>query len=72
MGWLDCEPEPLFQPTRFEVGDVARVLPRHVLNVLRAVGRQLPPWLIQDVIHPAADYTFTARPMQVRGVPTKP
>lgn len=64
MGWLDCEPDSLFLPTHFAVGDVQHVLPRQAISMARALASQLPHWLLRDVMYPLFSFTFIARPMQ--------
>ena len=66
MGWLECEPEPLFQPTVFRVGDVEEVVPRQIILLVKSLATHLPQWLLQQFLKPIVEFTFAARPMQVR------
>lgn len=68
MGWLECEPEPLFKKDRFSVGDVQWVVPHQVQYVVRRAALMLPSGLVTLPLQPILDFEFVARPMQVGGL----
>ncbi|KAK9813894.1 hypothetical protein WJX73_003570 [Symbiochloris irregularis] len=68
MGWLECEPEPLFTRDRFAVRDLQWVVPHQVQYILGRGVHMLPRWLPSTPLQPIPDFEFIARPMQIHAI----
>ena len=68
MGWLDCNPDELFLPTRFTVRDLPYYTPGPVENFLIGLSHITPDFVMHALDGPLST-SFTARPMQVPFVP---
>lgn len=64
MGWLDCNPDELFLPTRFTVRDLPHYTPGPVENFLIGVSHITPKAVMRALDVPLS-VSFIARPMQV-------
>ena len=64
MGWLDCNPDELFLPTRFTVRDLPYYTPGPVENFLIGLSHITPDFVMRALDGPLST-SFIARPMQV-------
>ena len=64
LGWLDCNPEPIYLPTTFRLADLPDNSPGPIADFLLALGR-LTPAALKQLLSPILDFSFVARPMQV-------
>jgi hypothetical protein len=64
MGWLDCNPDELFLPTRFTVRDLPYYTPGPVENFLIGLSHITPDFVMRSLDGPLST-SFVARPMQV-------
>ena len=64
MGWLDCNPDELFLPTRFTVRDLPYYTPGPVENFLIGLSHITPDAVMRALDAPLS-VSFIARPMQV-------
>ena len=64
MGWLDCNPDELFLPTRFTVRDLPYYTPGPVENFLIGLSHITPDAVMRALDGPLS-VSFIARPMQV-------
>jgi len=64
MGWLDCNPDELFLPTRFTVRDLPYYTPGPVENFLIGMSHITPDFVMRALDGPLST-SFVARPMQV-------
>ena len=64
MGWLDCNPDELFLPTRFTVRDLPYYTPGPVENFLIGLSHITPDFVMRSLDGPLS-ISFVARPMQV-------
>lgn len=65
MGWLDCNPDELFLPTRFTVRDLPYYTPGPVENFLIGLSHITPDAVMRALDGPLS-VSFIARPMQVK------
>ena len=65
MGWLDCNPDELFLPTRFTVRDLPYYTPGPVENFLIGLSHITPDTVMRALDGPLS-VSFIARPMQVQ------
>ncbi len=68
MGWLDCNPDELFLPTRFTVRDLPYYTPGPVENFLIGLSHITPDFVMRALDGPLST-SFIARPMQVPFIP---
>lgn len=64
LGWLDCNPEPIYLRSTFRLADLPDHSPGPVADFLGALGR-LAPAALKQALSPLLDFSFVARPMQV-------
>ena len=64
LGWLDCNPDELFLPTRFTVRDLPMYTPGPVENFLIGLSHITPGFVTRALDGPLST-SFIARPMQV-------
>ncbi|CAK0783153.1 hypothetical protein CVIRNUC_006352 [Coccomyxa viridis] len=67
MGWLDCNPDELFLPTRFTVRDLPYYTPGPVENFLIGLSHITPDAVMRALDAPLS-VSFIARPMQLHAV----
>ena len=64
--WLHCEPDDIFKPAHFAVGDVLNALPSQLLDFLLRLWHIMPgSHSLDATLPPLAQLAFTAKPMQV-------
>jgi hypothetical protein len=65
LGWLDCHPDQIYVRSTFRLAELPEHSPGPIADFLRALGR-LTPSALRRILAPLLEFSFVARPMQVR------
>eukprot|EP00951_Prasinocladus_malaysianus_P017719 scaffold140182_cov46-Prasinocladus_malaysianus.AAC.1 len=63
IGALNCEPDPLYEPTQFSIYDIDPWVPDFVIEPVVELTHQ--PWFPASIVEKVKAATFTAKPIQL-------